>query len=53
MEYIKVKAQVAQLQKDAAEWQRKVEVARALAACSRGTTGAGRLASAAGAKGSS
>lgn len=36
MEYIKLKAQVAGLQKEAADWQRKLEVACAAAARSGG-----------------
>lgn len=39
MEYIKLKGQVAELQKEAADWQRKLEVAQTAAA--RGQSGAG------------
>lgn len=39
MEYIKLKAQVAELQKEATDWQRKLEVAQTAAA--RGQSGSG------------
>jgi hypothetical protein len=39
IDYIKLKAQVAELQKEAADWQRKLEVAQAAAA--RGSSGPG------------
>lgn len=45
LEYIKLKAQVAELQKEAADWQRKVEVASGTASGRAGSSASGRLGS--------
>jgi hypothetical protein len=45
LEYIKLKAQVAELQAEAADWQRKVEVASGTAGGRAGSSASGRLGS--------
>lgn len=47
IEYIKLKAQVAELQKEAADWQRKIEVAQTAAARGKSASGGGSSAGAA------
>jgi hypothetical protein len=45
LEYIKLKAQVGELQKEAADWQRKVEVVAGTASGRAGSSASGRLGS--------
>lgn len=47
IEYIKLKAQVAELQKEAADWQRKIQVAQTAAARGKSASGGGSSAGAA------
>lgn len=39
MDYLRLKASIAELEKDAAEWRRKVEVAQLISSCCRSSSG--------------